>query len=227
MSLYSSSGTDSINCNDDVLTEILLRLPVKSLTRFKLLEVYDSLSRTWKVCLEPFTAPVHVKFSCGVHWNNVIHWEYKMYYDIEKNVIEYLPRPIIPWPEGWGSTASCCQLQESKGHLYFFIIISNSGEKSIAVFEMKGDYSGWVLKYNDRIGRAAGRPRILSFIMGDGEEETSTLVFHVPGKITAYRFREKSFTELVDLTNEPFYREDSVQFEPRDTYQFGESLAPV
>ncbi|KAI3457907.1 hypothetical protein Pfo_014570 [Paulownia fortunei] len=194
------------------------------------IEVYDSESRTWKLCLEPFTASIQVEFSYGVHWNNVIHWENyphaHLFFDIDKNVIGNLPYVQIPRTESGRGAACRCQLQESKGHLHHFVIVSDLGDKSIAVFELQSDYSQWLLKHHDRIGRPPGASRILSLIRGDGGE-TSTLVFHVPGKITAYSFLDKSFKELVDLTNQPFYQENAVQFDYPDVYQFGESLASV
>lgn len=119
-----------------------------------------------------------------------------------------------------------CQLQESNGRLYHFIIVSQLGDKSVAVYELQDDYSRWLLKYHDGFGRRPGKFRILSFVRGD-DGETSTLVTHVPGKIMAYRFLDKSCEELIDLRDEPFYREDPVQFDSRNVYLFGESLAPV
>ncbi|KAG8381627.1 hypothetical protein BUALT_Bualt06G0141200 [Buddleja alternifolia] len=183
MSLFSLSGTGRVNYNDDVWTEILLCLPAKSLTRFKL------------VCKSWLSLISFHQFCYGVHWKNAIHWENypstHLYFDIDKHIIGKLPYAKVPWPE----------------------------DKSVAVLELQEDYSEWVLKYHDRIGRIPGASCLLGFITGDSEEEASTLVFHVPGKIRAYRFHDNSFNELVDLTNEPFYKEDAVQFEPRDTYR--------
>ncbi|KAL8538280.1 hypothetical protein ACS0TY_000307 [Phlomoides rotata] len=191
------------------------------------IEVYDSKSYMWKLCLEPFTATINTNFSSGVHWNNAIHWENfprtHLYFDTNKNGIGNLPHSVIPWRgDGAGGAASCCQLQESNGRLYHFIIVSHLGDKSIAVYELQDDYSEWLLKYHDGFDRLPGRFRILSFIQG----ETCTLLTHVPGKIMAYRFLDKSSEELIDLTDEPFYREDSVQFDSRNVHQFGESMAP-
>lgn len=194
------------------------------------IEVYDSQTLKWRLCLEPFTAPTSANFSSGVHCNNAIHWESypraHLYYNISKNVIGNLPHAQVPWRSNGGGAASHCQLQESNGHLYHFIIVSHQGDKSIAVYELQEDYSQWFLKYHDEFGQLPGRFRVLSYKRGDGGE-TCTMVTHVPGKITAYRFLNKSSEELVDLTNQPFYLEQSVQFDSRDVFQFGETMAPV
>ncbi|XP_057803562.1 F-box protein At5g07610-like [Salvia miltiorrhiza] len=194
------------------------------------IEVYNSQSLTWRLCLEPLVAPIGANFSSGVHCNNVIHWDNypraHLYYNISKNVIGNLPHARVPWHGGGGGAASHCQLQESDGRLYHFIIVSHLGDKSIAVYELQEDYSQWLLKYHDEVGRLPGRSRIFGYIKGD-EGQTCTMITHVPGKITLYSFLDKRSEELVDLTNQPFYREDSVQFDSRDVFQFGETLAPV
>ncbi|PIN08658.1 hypothetical protein CDL12_18767 [Handroanthus impetiginosus] len=199
-------------------------------TRCCQIEVYDSQSRGWELCLESFTASIHVKFDNGVHYNNNIHWENypsaHLYFDIDKNITGNLPYAQTPWPEGGGGAACHCQLQESNGHLHHFIIVSDNGDKSVAVFELHEDYSEWLLKYNDRFGRVPGKFRILSFNRGD-DEEKGTLAFHVPGKIMGCAFHDKSFKELVDLRNQVFYKEDAVLFRPHDVHQFGETLVPV
>ncbi|XP_075504241.1 F-box protein At5g07610-like [Primulina tabacum] len=202
-------------------------------SRISEIEVYDSETRTWKLCIESFTAYIQVNFSRGVHWNNVIHWENfpssHLYFDINKNVIGKLPHVQIPWPENpeRGGGAACrCQLQESNGRLQHFIIMSNMGDKSIAVLELEEDYSGWEVKFVDRFGPLPGRTRVLSYIRGDGEENC-TLMYHIPGEIRGYNFVEKWQNMVVDFKNEAFYDENNVQFEPRDVHIFGETLAPL
>ncbi|KAL0299780.1 UNVERIFIED_CONTAM: F-box protein [Sesamum radiatum] len=130
--------------------------------------------------------------------------------------------PVLPRGEG---TACHFHLQESNGHLHHLMIMSELGDKSIAVLELTADYPQWSLKYHDRLGWFQCTFRILNFTSGDSKE-TRTLVFHVPGKITAYKFLDRSFKQLVDLTNQTFYQEDALQFDSRDVHQFGESLAP-
>ncbi|KAL8543513.1 hypothetical protein ACS0TY_004166 [Phlomoides rotata] len=102
---------------------------------------------------------------------------------------------------GAGGVASRCQLQESNGRLYHFIIVSHLGDKSIAVYKLQENYSEWLLKYHDGFDRLPGRFCIMSFIQGD-DGETCTLVTHVPEGV-AYMFLDKSSEELIDLTNEP------------------------
>ncbi|XP_051138133.1 F-box protein At5g07610-like [Andrographis paniculata] len=193
------------------------------------IEVYDSEIHTWKLSLESFTAYRETKFSFGVHWGNAIHWDNHprahMYFDISKNVIGSLPYAQIPWPPGGGGGACHCQLQESNGRLHHFIIVSDRGDKSIAVLELQEDYSQWQLKYHDKFGRLPGKTRTLCFVRGD-EREVDTMVYHVPGKMVVYKFIDKSSKE-VDLTNEAFYKYDSVLFEPQNIHLFGESLVPV
>ncbi|KAH6811585.1 hypothetical protein C2S51_025347 [Perilla frutescens var. frutescens] len=206
------------------------RQPPSGHERHCQIQVYDSQSLAWRLCLEPFTAPIAANFSSGVHCNNVIHWENypraHLYYNINKDTIGSLPHAGVPWRREGGGAAVHCQLQESNGCLYHFIIVSHLGHKSIAVYELQEDYSQWFLKYHDDFGQLPGKSRILSYIRG-AEGETCTIITHVPGRITAYRFLNKSSEELIDLTNQPFYLEHSVQFDSRDIFQFGENLAPV
>ncbi|KAG6438362.1 hypothetical protein SASPL_103303 [Salvia splendens] len=156
------------------------------------IEVFNSQSFTWRVCLEQLTAPTGANFSCS----------------------------------SGGGAASHCQLQESNGLLYHFIIVSHLGDKSIAVYELQEDYSQWLLKYHDEVGQLPGRSCILSYIKGE-EGQSCTMLTHVPGKITLYSFLNKRSEEIIDLTNQPFYQEDSMQFDSRDVFHFGETLAPV
>ncbi|XP_042059380.1 F-box protein At5g07610-like [Salvia splendens] len=194
------------------------------------IEVFNSQSLTWRVCLEQLTAPTGANFSTGVHCNNVIHWDNypraHLYYNINKNVVGNLPHAQVPWHGGGGGAASHCQLQESNGLLYHFIIVSHLGDTSIAVYELQEDYSQWLLKYHDEVGQLPGKSRILSYIKGE-EGQSCTMLTHVPGKITLYSFLDKRSKEIVDLTNQPFYQEDSVQFDSTDVFHFGETLAPV
>ncbi|KAL0321647.1 UNVERIFIED_CONTAM: F-box protein [Sesamum calycinum] len=194
------------------------------------IKVYDSNTQSWKLCLEPFIAYITTQFSHGVHWNNAIHWEnhpfHHLYFDLDKNVIQRLPYVQTSCPARGEGTACHFHLQESNGHLHHLMIMSELGDKSIAVLKLTADYPQWSLKYHDRLGWFQGTFRILNFTSGDSKE-TRTLVFHVPGKITAYKFLDRSFKQLVDLTNQTFYQEDALQFDSRDVHQFGESLAPV
>lgn len=48
------------------------------------------------------------------------------------------------------------------------------------------------------LGEILGNICLVGIITGENEEESS-LVFHVPGKIMVYRFHDERFEELLDL----------------------------
>ncbi|KAL3532761.1 hypothetical protein ACH5RR_006282 [Cinchona calisaya] len=214
--------------------------------------VFDSKIQSWKHGYEgkDFVLPYDVKFCDGVYWDGKIHWirpkGESYYFDINKDcVLKCLRIPL----EGrwWGDKVSdTYYFGNSNGHLHFVTMyLRQSSESEIRVFEMEEDCSRWLLRYrvdfNDILYEFPEvRRREIDFRDGDtvdyafcvlglvrGENGEALLVFHVPGKIVAYKFKDRSFMELSDLKPLRFSRKGLLKFGCYDACEFIETLAPV
>lgn len=240
------------NCNDEYTQTVGLNLafdPSKS-THYKivcvkkatsssgqfLIEVYSSENlASPEIISEPFAIPPVVDFNNGVFCKNAIHWavfhlDGGLYYDIYRNAVERLPDISVIFNGQQKSYAPGC-FEEANGRLHQCMTVAEVGgefiESWIAVYELHEDYSRWLLKHRCEYRREFYNSGMMSLTAGEGGEE-SILVDHAPGKITAYRFGEGRCVEVVDCSNQAFYRPDDCgQFDNRDVYQFRESLAPV
>lgn len=206
------------------------------------IEVYDSESRAWNLCLGPFTFPrlLSISHGDGVYLNGSIYWEilYEIgYYDIAKNEFNTLDLPKHPeirYKGGGTSFASTC-LQEADGRLYRSTLVATGDVQVVELFELRVDgdrSSSWRFKHFDVISWhqrtcATSCPHQLRFIKGSyGGAEVCSLVSHMCGKISVFNFLDRSRELLVDLTEQPFYWEDPIGFK-LECYEFGECLALV
>lgn len=214
--------------------------------------VFNSKIQSWKLGNgeKDFVVPYDVKFCDGVYWNGKIFWirpkGESYYFDIEKDcVFQCVGIPL----EGrwWGDKVSdTYYFGNSNGHLHFITMyLRPSSESEIRVFEMDDDCSRWLLRYRVDFSDIVCvypevRRREIDFRDGDtvdyafcvlgmvwGENGEALLVFHVPGKIVAYKFKGKSFLELADLKSLRFSRKGLLKFGCYDAYEFIETLAPV
>ncbi|KAG8381630.1 hypothetical protein BUALT_Bualt06G0141600 [Buddleja alternifolia] len=188
------------------------------------IEVYESETSTWKLCGEPFFAPRDVRFDHGIYWNDAIHWS-GIFFDFHDNFVEKHPEIVRPGRNrNLTDIMFDCDYIESNGYLH--CVARSPEEKSIAVFELQRDYSEWSLKFHINLDHVSVPLSVLSIIRRDSEED-STLVAHQPGKIMVYKFKEKTFEELIDFSEEAFYQEGRIQFDSCCTFQFVATLAPA
>ncbi|CAI9098427.1 OLC1v1035071C1 [Oldenlandia corymbosa var. corymbosa] len=215
--------------------------------------VYDSKIQSWKLGngAKSFLMPYDVKFCDGVYWNGKIHWirekGRKLYhFDVDKDSVGRSMR--LPWEGRWRGdhVSDTYYFGNSNGHLHFITMYLNqSSDSELRIFEMEDDCSGWSLRYrvdfNDIVyAYPEMRRREVDLRYGDtndsaisvlgvvtGENGDSLLVFHVPGKVVAYKLKDKSFVDIVNLRRHHFSRKGLLKFGCYDAYEFIETLAPV
>lgn len=196
--------------------------------------MYDSETHTWKRDEKVYSNPPPLLYD-GVYWKNCIYSltsDGRVYcFDIEKAMFRMPPLDIFGIRP---QTGGLCMfyIMESGGHVHY--IAHDDVMNLFMVYEITEKGCDLSLKYLLDFGfirvslgaRTDGKVCLIGTITGEREEEYS-LVFHVPGKIMAFRFYDQRFEELLDLRGHKFYREGCLQFGYHDAYQFIESLAPV
>ncbi|KAI3444191.1 hypothetical protein Pfo_000856 [Paulownia fortunei] len=213
---------------------VCLMNTLEFLSNFRV-EVYDSESHTWKGIGKPLTLSINMKFRNGIYWNNGIYWirpsSRSFYLDIEKGILGSPPE--IRTPSRKHGEINKNYVMESNGHVHGVAMYLRPEVKSLLVFELLDDNSGWFEKYRADLSPISaalpemnGRVGVLGIVRGEREEESSVLL-HVPGKVICYRFCDGSFEVVLDLKTDEIYAEDQLQFHRHDAYQFVESLAPV
>lgn len=185
------------------------------------IELYESNTRTWKICGEPFMAPRDVVFDHGIKWKGQVHWR-GVFFDLQDYVVGRHPEVVVPRDavtEGYYH-----HNVESNGCLHN--IVHFPKKNSFMIFELQSDCSGWSLKYHINLDGASGPFSVLSMVRGESEED-STLVLHEPGKIMFYALQENCVEELVDFGGKEFYQEGCTQYASNRAFQVIETLAPV
>ncbi|KAL8041079.1 hypothetical protein ABFX02_10G142600 [Erythranthe guttata] len=203
------------------------------------IDIYDSQSRTWNYRLH-FT-PIKIKFSSGIYRNDCIYWirptsrsyYYNLRTDAEGKMMNNLPRIKTPWRRNGETNKN--YVMESNGHVHIICTYVGPEFKSMFVYELSEDNSGWYDKYRVDLGRISSvlaeknDPVELVGIVRREREEDSSVLLHSPGRIIRYTFSDGSFEVLVDFRNRSeIYKEgDGLQFRGHFCYQFVESLARV
>ncbi|KAL6501298.1 hypothetical protein OROHE_024945 [Orobanche hederae] len=185
------------------------------------IDAYDSESHTWKLSLGPIALLEELWILQGAYLNGLIYWRMPSQYcsyHIARNEFKTFSRPSLPLNE---DGFLFCHVQESNGNLYQYKLSKEGECQSIMLFELDtDDRSSWLLKYHDVISQSTHDAQPLIFTKGSDDTETSSLVYHVSGKINRYSFLDKRIKELVDFTGELFYEEEFGM----KGYEFGECL---
>ncbi|KAL9242782.1 hypothetical protein vseg_016748 [Gypsophila vaccaria] len=105
--------------------------------------VYSSDSKLWILSTTPeFPAPRDIDFSKAVYCNGAVHWTKRtsrgLYFDTQTELVNQMPE--LPRKEQY----SCEYFGHSGGRLY--CVFTMEGLHYYELFEMKKDYSTWVLK---------------------------------------------------------------------------------
>lgn len=189
------------------------------------IEVLESESGKWRVCVEPFTSGEIMNFSACVQCKSLVyliysHTHFGCVYCF--NVVKKVSEIIVCLVPRLARSAYSHSLQESDGCLYYCALLREGSQKSAAaVWELRVNVadprsSKWLLKHRHVVHRLPDELEIdlLTFVA-----EMSTVFIRVPGKIVAYNFHDMSYKELFDL--EP-------QMSSLNVHQFGhQTLAPI
>lgn len=184
------------------------------------IEIYESDTNTWKLCGEQFLAPRELNFDHGIEWKGCIHW-CGVFFDLQECVIGKHPEIVVG--EYAGIEGYYQNYVESNGFLHN--IAHFPRKKSFMVFELQSDFTEWSLKYHVNLDAESGPFSLLSYIRGEGEED-SKLLLHEPGKIKHYALQENCVKELVDFRGKEFYK-GQAQSASNRTFEVIETLAPV
>ncbi|KAJ0461882.1 putative F-box domain-containing protein [Helianthus annuus] len=197
-----------IGSNDDLLTEILLRLPVTSILRFKSVSKHWRLHlrhthfthREWRICPVTFRTDCP-DFEMGVYWNGAIHWppSYRnhLYFKIDAEQLQTLPSPV---------------------EMTIF--------QTLAMYF--GESRGWFVKYQLQLHEIWGAfPEmtrspfdfdVVDVVRGVKEEDTF-IVLRTHGTLTRYNVHGKSFKQMCDFT-------DQASRKYAIAHRYTESLSP-
>ncbi|KAL3650417.1 hypothetical protein CASFOL_006820 [Castilleja foliolosa] len=153
-----------------------------------------------------------VDFSDGVYCNGAIHWISKfesgesIYFNPDDDYDEMvLPYKVMPTPP-MGHRRSC-YVGESGDYLHCMNLdsmFSYFGYTPFNVYEMRGDYSGWFMKYKVYFQKADIRKcsfdsvSLFGLVWGK-EDEDSFLVMAIEKRIVRYNLVSKTFVTMYDF----------------------------
>ncbi|XP_076928919.1 F-box protein At5g07610-like [Bidens hawaiensis] len=106
------------------------------------IQVYSSDTRTWKICVESFSAQKISKYRDPVYCNGAVYWapEYCtgsnfVCFKLDAEQLQMLPLPVEKMSYG----TSILYFGESRGHLH--LIVNTTGKYVFNVYEMPTDHS--------------------------------------------------------------------------------------
>lgn len=196
--------------------------------------MYSSNNGPWRVSGGPFTTEDRMLFEGSVFCNGVIHWlnissGSSLCFDVDGEQLKQMPMPLIPQIDDGMEQRNVRYFGESRGRLLLVEIHGSPPQANtqLDVYEMRADNSGWFVKHHIDLDAIAGAfPEmimssslefweltsyafeILAFVRGESDEDSFSVLLHIPGKVIPYDFKEKNF----------------VMF---NVYQYVESLACV
>ncbi|WCJ34680.1 F-box family protein [Euphorbia peplus] len=215
---------------------ICLRSTASSLFHNQIL-IYESQTGAWRLSGSPFRT-FDVDLDNGVFWNGSVHWISRaqsttLRFDVCR---EQLGRfPDVPSVDRMMRT-KCRYFGESCGHLY---VIEAYESTQFKVLEMNRDYSSWSVRFNvdlgvvinefpemvsDFWGRSCYDFRVLSVVDEENEEESSSILLRIPGKVVSYNVKSNAFRIVNDFEGGSSY---SFEFGLLHVYPYIETLAPV
>ncbi|XP_071739024.1 F-box protein At5g07610-like [Rutidosis leptorrhynchoides] len=211
------------------------------------IDMYSSQTRTCKVSHKfNITKVNRMAFTTGVYWKNAVHWLDKVglivYFDLEQEMTCEIEAPFARQLAGLDDYENyLCDLFESRDQL-LLVEIYRPVINKLKIYELKRDYSDWLVKYHVDFEDFGGYPvsrnvlpyrfdylvddfDVLSLVLGSyNDDESSFLVVETTcGKIMRLDLESKTCHELGDITcyHRIKYRLD---FEQRPDVQFAASL---
>ncbi|XAR73429.1 hypothetical protein NMG60_11007394 [Bertholletia excelsa] len=223
---------------------VLVRSTPQSIYSYQI-EIYTAESHSWRICSDCFTKPFDMLFTDGVFWNGAIHWispsGASSRFDVDSECVK--PMPAAPVVRRDWRPRRYRYFGESNDHLHL-IEVYGSQTREFQVFELKRDYSEWLVKYSVNLdGCVAAFPEmvrncpdscdeisyafsILGVLRGSNEDD-SFLVLNVPGMLVSYKFKDGSLKKLLNFGPGKINKSHVLQFGCYDSYQFFVTLAPV
>ncbi|CAK7357245.1 unnamed protein product [Dovyalis caffra] len=226
----------------------------RSLQHHYQIEIYSSNNGPWRVSGTPFTAEDQMVFKSGVFCNGVIHWlnvsgGTLLCFDVDGEQLKETPMPPAPQIDDGLEQRQVWYFGESQGRLHL-VELPPQATTQLDVHEMRADCSGWFVKCRIDLDAIAGAfpemimsssPNfwevtsyafeILVFVRGEREENSFSVLLHIPGKVIRYDFKDKSSTTLCDFNPTveglDFGPENESNFVMFDVYQYIESLSCV
>ncbi|KAL3623615.1 hypothetical protein CASFOL_032431 [Castilleja foliolosa] len=215
-----------------------------------LFEVYSSETGSWRRGGELLKAYTHFDFEEGVYWNGAIHWvnivcrprelvnkpREPVYFSLDcDQTPKVFPKPPL---KDKSFEIDDYYFGESCDHLHFVDAYRTVSE--FIVYEMKKDYSEWLVKYKvnipemktDRseclmryrniVPEACRRYNVV--VRGKNDKDIFLVIANVQ-RIVRYNFEEKTYETLRDF--EPTFKDRLVYWGEKCPFQYIESLSSV
>ncbi|KAL0542075.1 hypothetical protein IC582_022164 [Cucumis melo] len=208
------------------------------------IDMYSSVTGPWRRVQGLFSAPLSMRFDCGVYWNNAVHWistlENSLYFDLCEEKLHELPMPRVPYGleerrvEYFGNCG---------GNLHLIEVYE--AEMELNVYQMQDNHSGWFVKYRvDLRGVSVGFPEMIPSVMDvdmgffpkfsvaaivEGIDQEAYVVLEVEGKIVRVNVESGRFERLGQIENDGRTSEVpiTVGFGRIDAFLYIENLACV
>lgn len=204
----------AFNPSKSVHYKVVLVRSSDTLTQPYQIEIYSSETRLWRISSDPFSTDVNLRN--GVFCHNAIHWMSSwgrfLCFDLDQERFKEMPGI-----GDWGGGNQCRYFGGSRDNLHLILSNDSYQSKELDVYEMEKDYSRWFIKYRvdlsqvisvfpEMIRSSINHPpdmdsyafQVLAMIRGENEEESS-LVLHLPGKVICYSFKNQDFRILQNL----------------------------
>ncbi|PRQ54160.1 putative F-box domain-containing protein [Rosa chinensis] len=197
--------------------------------------IYSSETQSWRILNFSIKRVFSILYARVVYWKGAIHWlgmfSEVAYFHIDEERDGFIDnRPHFY--ENDVHRRKCRYFQESHdGHHLYLIDIYRPCITKFEVFEMGKDYSGWFVKYLvdiDPICRWNLSDRFVVLFLDQDEneeEESSSLLLHMPGKLISYNLKSKTYKSL-DLTPKPGVNDSLLRVEASN-HRYMETLACV
>ncbi|WOH11264.1 hypothetical protein DCAR_0830745 [Daucus carota subsp. sativus] len=169
-------------------------------------QIYSSKTGSWRASGHPFNLTCKadkLAWRNSVFFNGCIHWisnlEYGCsYFNLDEERLHTMPRP----PVGQDFFVGV-----SQNHLH--VIEACPRDNSVQVYDMKYDYSGWLVKYKVDLSPVCqvfpemygncSLVKVLSLVRRENFKDDSFLVFKIPGKVIRYNIVDRTFKAIWDI----------------------------
>ncbi|KAF5773663.1 putative F-box domain-containing protein [Helianthus annuus] len=209
-----------VGSSDDLLTEILRRLPVTSILRFKSVSkhwnsllshrrftlLYDNVLVSPGLFLRDFYIPFDVENPTPPPFRSLNFYP-------DRSGIKIVQTMLLPDRRSWSHGARSYYFGESEGHVHLVEDARQGNPLHINVYEMLSDYSGWFVKYQVELDELPTAYPFTVYISNQDpskyefevvdvvmdEEESTFIVVRTREKIIRYNVHSKSFKQIFDL----------------------------
>ncbi|OMO55123.1 hypothetical protein COLO4_36189 [Corchorus olitorius] len=194
------------------------------------IDIYSSETESWSLGKVTIASDHAIRFERAVYLNGALHWdcaassEETMYIDIISESVKQMPMPKEP-------NSKFRYFGESGGHLHFVAATGHSF-LNFRVFELKADYSSWLLKYDVDLDVEpfavipTDRPNfiITSYLMScavqseEGNGDSLVLVI-LGNKAISYHLVDRTVQELPCSNRDNFFYRAGNRFYPSPYFE--------